>query len=51
MDIDVKKEIVVNMTMDDARAIWQDLLDIDPSRINLETMELRDILKQALDNE
>jgi len=51
MDIDIKKEITIKMTIDDARAIWQDTLDIDPSRINLETIELRDILKRAIDND
>jgi hypothetical protein len=46
----ILKEITINMTVDDARAIRQDLHDLDPARINLETLGLRDLLEEVLDN-
>lgn len=51
MESEVKKEITIHMTIDEARAIRQDLHDLHPNRVNLETLNLRDILEEELDND
>ena len=49
MELEVKSTVLVKLTIVEARKIRQDLLDIDPSRINVETMTFREDLTNLLD--